>query len=247
MSTRATYRINPARRDEYARHRGITFYIHHDGYEDGAAVYFWRMLTGDASRGVRGGLAERFLRANLGAEFTSSHEAHGDTEYRYDLEGEDAGAMLKVSKLNWSKYTGGASDSFEVREKRRESCWDVVYGGTLAAFIDAHHKGINDWRDDPATEPGYTPFRQVKLNNYVRVVWMNEHTARQRLEGEYGPLHHLRMWGKPPCSMEPWAANWQSCASEVAAIVGEFPALANDETARYIATVGAKHPDTVTA
>lgn len=238
MSTRATYRIN--------RH---CFYIHHDGYEEGASVYFWRALVGNASRGVRGGLAERFLRANLGAEFTPSHEAHGDTEYRYNVEGNDAGATVTVYKLNWDKYTGARADSFEKREARRESCWDVVYVGTLAAFMDKHPKGINDWRDDPATEPGYTPFRQVKLGTYGGTCWMNEQTARNRLEGEFGPMSNLRSWGRPggPMEKEPWASNWQSCATEVASIVEAFPALATDETAKYVATVGARHPGTVPA
>lgn len=247
MSTRATYRFRTAGRAEYNRHGPITFYIHHDGYEDGAAVYFWRMLVGDQSRGVRGGLPERFLRANTGAEFTSSHEAHGDTEYRYDVEGSDPGAVLKVYKLNWSKYTGGQGESFEARQERRDSCWDVVYVGTLAAFIDQHPKGINDWRDDPATEPGYTPFRQVKLG-YGAEVWLNEQTARDRLEREFGPMSNLRSWSKMETGpMEPWAANWQSSATEIAAIVAAFPALATDETSKYIATVGARHPNLATA
>jgi hypothetical protein len=70
MSTRATYKID-----------GKYFYIHYDGYKDGAAVYFWNMHQAKG----RGGCAEAFLRGNDLAEFTQSHDAHGDTEYRYDL------------------------------------------------------------------------------------------------------------------------------------------------------------------
>jgi hypothetical protein len=70
MSTRATYNIDSK-----------CFYIHYDGYCEGAAVYFWNMHKAKG----RGGCAEAFLRGNDLAEFTQSHNAHGDTEYRYDL------------------------------------------------------------------------------------------------------------------------------------------------------------------
>jgi hypothetical protein len=98
MSTRATYQIN-----------GTTFYIHYDGYEAGAAGYFLNMhrcATG------RGGLAERFLRGNELAEITASHEAHGDTEWRYTLIG---------TQLTVRKRTGG---------------WPVVWSGHWAIFAN---------------------------------------------------------------------------------------------------------------
>jgi hypothetical protein len=79
MSTRATYHFA----DEY---RDVTFYIHHDGYPSGAAHYFQNMLNHeDSMESCNHGLAEVFFRANERAEFTKSHEAHGDTEYRYDV------------------------------------------------------------------------------------------------------------------------------------------------------------------
>ena len=84
MSTRATYEIDRT-----------TFYIHHDGYLEGAAYYFWlaireysRLAEHDchlpfepAGDGFKGA----FYRANRKAEITESHAAHGDTEYRYTL------------------------------------------------------------------------------------------------------------------------------------------------------------------
>ena len=83
MGTRATYKIEKT-----------TFYIHYDGYEEGAAQYFLNMVRAQSEidrNGMptnRGGNAENFLRANRLAEFTESHELHGDTEYEYDLKGD---------------------------------------------------------------------------------------------------------------------------------------------------------------
>jgi hypothetical protein len=76
MSTRATYKID-----------GVCFYIHYDGYREGAAVYFWNMHHAK-DKNPRGGNAEAFLRGNELSEFTKNHTVHGDTEYRYDLTGE---------------------------------------------------------------------------------------------------------------------------------------------------------------
>jgi hypothetical protein len=86
MSTRATYKID-----------GVCFYIHYDGYKDGAAVYFWNMHQ--AMGKGRGGYAEAFLRGNDLAEFTKSHDWHGDTEYRYDLKGE---TLIVWERADWS-------------------------------------------------------------------------------------------------------------------------------------------------
>lgn len=78
MSTRATYHFK-ATSNQTAP---ITFYIHHDGYPAGAAHYAASMLALDNQRG---GWACMFLRANDGAEITSGHDDHGDTEFRYDF------------------------------------------------------------------------------------------------------------------------------------------------------------------
>ena len=81
MSTRATYKIS-----------GMTFYVHHDGYEEGAAHKFLDMLNAEGNGGYR----EAFIRGNAGAEFTEGHSAHEDTEYRYSLYENDGLWMLKV-------------------------------------------------------------------------------------------------------------------------------------------------------
>lgn len=85
MSTRATYQF-AGERTPGLNHSfpTVTVYIHHDGYPEGAACYFWNMhhvASYDRAPLVC------FIRANERAELTESHEAHGDTEYRYTLRG----------------------------------------------------------------------------------------------------------------------------------------------------------------
>ncbi len=79
MSTRATYQIKSG-------FSTATLYIHHDGYFQGAASYFKDTL--DLMRITDRPLLPCFLWANERAELTAGHEAHGDTEYHYDLEKE---------------------------------------------------------------------------------------------------------------------------------------------------------------
>jgi len=81
MSTRATYRF-----DKGDLTPTITFYIHHDGYLEGAAGYFKDAVLFPTKGNFRGGLAEQFMRANINAQFTDSHEIHADTEYRYTVQ-----------------------------------------------------------------------------------------------------------------------------------------------------------------
>ena len=102
MSTRATYKIG---------HQ--TFYIHHDGYQEGAAMYFYNMVAESHrniyagtehekyNRSPSGGYECHFLRANSGAEFTENHQAHGDTEFRYTLD-IDKMELTVSSRVGWS-------------------------------------------------------------------------------------------------------------------------------------------------
>ena len=129
MSTRATYQINDT-----------IFYIHHDGYVEGAAAYLLNMCracnvidnTGESfqviDRGqTRGGLEFAFIRGNGNCEPTDSHEAHEDTEYRYvvtsgkGLSFMDSEPMLKAyARVNFSDN------------------WKTIYDGTLAYFINKY-------------------------------------------------------------------------------------------------------------
>ncbi len=94
MSTRATYLFQAT---DHAP--SVCFYIHYDGYPDGAACYFRNMIACD---NARGGMPARFIRANDLAEFTARHEAHGDTEYRYTLSGDH----LVAEHITSSKIVG---------------------------------------------------------------------------------------------------------------------------------------------
>lgn len=107
MSTRATYLFEPDPQSGFPR---VCFYIHHDGYPEGAAAYLLAAMTYEG----HGRLAERFLRANDQAEFTRGHEAHGDTEFRYTLRGE----QLQAEK----RFQFGPT-------------WNGVFYGTLAEFV----------------------------------------------------------------------------------------------------------------
>jgi hypothetical protein len=127
MGTRATYQIG--------KH---VFYIHWDGYEDGAAVYFYNMIEANNKlddSGIdrplnSGGYAENFLRGNPGAEFTESHEIHGDTEYQYTLDADTL--TLTVVELGWDRGVDGYK---KVKNQ---------YNIGLDEFINKHQKCLED-------------------------------------------------------------------------------------------------------
>ena len=79
MSTRATYSFQSSGKPT------ITLYIHHDGYEAGAGHYLAQAFAEGGENRNDYFTVESFIKANDRAEITGSHEAHGDTEYRYDF------------------------------------------------------------------------------------------------------------------------------------------------------------------
>ena len=121
MATRATYEFQTGLTTS-------TVYIHWDGYLSGAAHYFNEALK------LRGGNADEvykeykrdifacFVWANDQATMTDSHEAHGDTDYQYDVS-RYGGEWMLVAR----KRVSCSSDEFE-----------VVYDGELADFIDQY-------------------------------------------------------------------------------------------------------------
>lgn len=115
MSTRATYQF------ETRMGRLVTFYIHQDGHPKGAAFYFNNALKAEQNGQE---LAARFFRANPKAEFTTGHDAHEDTEYRYQVI-LDCGLqyLTVVSCASWEE------------EK-------IVFCGTLQNFIDLNNEFI---------------------------------------------------------------------------------------------------------
>lgn len=108
MSTRATYSFETEDAGK------VTFYIHYDGYEEGAATYFDAMTKNTG----RGSLADKFLRANELATLTKSHLFHYDTEYRYSTN--KAGIVTVSKRIDYSDK------------------WINIFKGTIEAFIKAH-------------------------------------------------------------------------------------------------------------
>lgn len=158
MSTRATYHF-PATR--------TTFYIHSDGYPDGAAGYLFRALVFEADMGFggfeesyaksAGGFADRFHRANHRAELTTSADDHGDLEYRYtvepgELHREKGDPVLTVESVanDWSG--------------KGEPALTVIYKGPLSAFLNLMGPDITTIDRDPGAE-GAVTFEPVGFCN----------------------------------------------------------------------------------
>ncbi len=200
MSTRATYKFAAG---EWSPE--VTIYIHWDGYEAGAAMYFYNLLTSPS----KGCAATQFIRANEGAELTDSHEVHGDTEYRYNHSGSGPAAQLEAYKINRHKSRGD------------DRVFDLIYSGPLHEFIEKHHA--------LCIGEEFKPFKLLTFP-YGHKVWLNETTAKLELEAEYGSLRTLRIWDANKVNSRA-SANWQSLAGKLRAIVDAFPALLTEEIA----------------
>ena len=114
MATRGTYQFV----DDSTK---TTIYVHWDNYLEGAAKYFYNMLTNPSD----GNLATQFIRAVSHAEITKSHARHGDTEFQYNIKGSDGGAELMVK--NPCNNT-------------------VVYSGVLVDFIEKNNNLIEGYK-----------------------------------------------------------------------------------------------------
>lgn len=89
MSTRANYIFKSGRKTL------ATFYIHHDGYPEGAAEYFHKALIYDNGK-INS--PDAFLRANDACEISC---IHGDIEYLYEFNIKTQ--KLKVFKIDFSE------------------------------------------------------------------------------------------------------------------------------------------------
>ena len=120
---RATYQFKDDRLD-------ITFYIHHDGYPTGAARYFKKMRDyEDKMKTCNHGLAEVFFRANDNAEFTQSHEYHGDTDYQYTLTMPEDYRFGKREHILEVKFARGK----------------IIFKGTVDDFIAKASQHYRQW------------------------------------------------------------------------------------------------------
>lgn len=105
MATRATYRfINNRTATD------VCVYIHWDGYPRGAAMYLEKALI-HATDNKRTLLAS-FIAANESAEITSSHEAHGDTDYRYDIDAKLLTVTVWRREGHWNNVTEEYTESW---------------------------------------------------------------------------------------------------------------------------------------
>lgn len=123
MSTRATYRIKEFGGIEpYIEY----FYIHYDGYPEGAACYFKQLLKNYEflkEERIKGHSHWRPGKAIIAfgmiplSELTRDHEEHGDTEYRYNI------------------YLDKKNNSWSLRAYNDESCF---FDDDLIKFIEKY-------------------------------------------------------------------------------------------------------------
>lgn len=135
MSTRATYRIKEIHPcGDVSQY----FYIHYDGYPEGAAVYFTELLAnfdglkepsliGQHCLSWRQGKAIIAFGMLALAEFTSDARDHGDTEFHYDLCYSHEENVWFVEA--WGIYRNG-----------EESSTKLLFDGEIADFIAKYTK-----------------------------------------------------------------------------------------------------------
>jgi hypothetical protein len=199
MGTRATYTI------KNTHNVTSTLYIHWDGYLEGAATYFYAAMTNASAREANGGFAEQILRAVPGAEITHGPEAHGDTEFHYEI---DADMSLRASK--WIR---------ENDKRKLTPC----FIGDIFSFINRYNELIENFQ----------PFKPV-TQKYGRTRWLNLAMAKHDIEGRYGDLTHLRIWSKNP-ELSRESANWKGCVEGLRNMIEAFPELMTEEIQGFLA------------
>ena len=157
MSTRATYSIAERgyqKRNEWGQ-RQATFYIHHDGYPEGAAHRFAMMIESKVEPGEEpfsgigrknGGWTFAFIRGNDEADMTESHQVHGDTEYRYHVSWADGWMVnqdkqkvcylhITAEKAVYPYMPGIDTPHSEWPEDAHIRAWKPFFTGDIADFI----------------------------------------------------------------------------------------------------------------
>ena len=115
MSTRGTYTVKT--KVWNGKIDTKHFYIHCDNYPEGAAFKMRQLVEFDG----RGSAVERFIRALPNAEFTTSPESHGDTDYHYDIDGETWEITCLKHKRDWDDHENDTKE--------------MVFSGLLVDFI----------------------------------------------------------------------------------------------------------------
>ena len=116
MGTRATYQFLGQHCDAA---NALVIYSHWDNYPSGAAA---NLLGAAVEYAKKGRFEPReyrligvdFIRAVPGAEITSSHESHGDTEYRYICSGRTLSAYKAVHDTVFELFFEGDLQTFLV-------------------------------------------------------------------------------------------------------------------------------------
>jgi len=207
MSTRATYNFQSGNSD-------TTLYIHHDGYLEGAAIYFYNALIHPSQSGG----AETMLRANLRAKITMSHAVHADAEYRYDV-------------IGW-----GPDADLTATYRDAKPTWKVVYHSKLHEFIDSHKNLIADYSPFKYVSVGYGE----QWHNAItakRIMGPFSHLPRRQTYMESGLpyqspdshgfdasiMGHLQPWSK---NANRDSADYKNMVKSYRQLAGAFPELA---------------------
>ena len=141
MSTRATYTFK-------TRFTGTTtFYIHHNGYERGAAnLYFAPCFD-------RFG-PDAFYRTNERAELTKNRDMHGDTEFHYEIEMDDE----KPQDADLTVYA---------RDYSGDDKWNKIFEGKVIDFINQHAEPENQHKK---VKIGYFSERWLTKSNILNTL-----------------------------------------------------------------------------
>lgn len=170
MSTRATYRFRASR---------TTFYVHCDGYPEGAAKKFADSLVAEGQAST---YMEGFVRANLDAQWI--YDEPGDTEYHYELddrvegeptirvdEREDVGGEFR------SIYIGPLSNWLEQELKR---VFLSVNGAVMSMSFALEIVGKKIAYVELANEKGW----RGNASSVAREAWVLCHQMRQQTAGK---------------------------------------------------------------
>lgn len=179
MSTRATYDFKAT--DWRPR---ATIYIHHDGYEAGAAFYLFNAWKSGGRL-----TAESLIRGNDGAELTSSADAHGDTEYRYTIDGDKLTVEARHTLIEFGSYPKG---------------WKTIFDGDWVEFVNKNLDA--KWLDGEKPE-----LRRVKIEYATEV-----HTPQTLHDKLNDDLMLLGCWTVGAWKDHPDSANMQNLKARIA-------------------------------
>jgi|GEM_PF-4087877 len=141
MSTRGTYLIAASLEINHS----VCFYVHSDSYPEGAANYFLQMHY---CKNPRGHYADRFFRANIKAEFSSSHahDFNSDVEYCYTLNAQGQLIVLHrptSDRSHWLNIYKGAWYEFvnqQLSDKENLYLFKTAEGKDVMTLTEAKNR-----------------------------------------------------------------------------------------------------------